>query len=390
MEKKTCLYDRHVALGALMSPFGGFIMPIQYTNITDEHNAVRQHCGVFDVSHMGEVRITGPDAERYVQHIFTNDVKDAPQGQIYYGMMCYPNGGTVDDLLVYKMGENDFFLVINAANIDKDVAWMQEQMSNFDINFEHQSDYYGEFAIQGPEAEAVVEEVLGLPCKELKFYTAVAHLQPLPKGGETNVGEKPSGNDSPSLGEGIGVGSSIIISRTGYTGEDGFEVYGSNEFTQQAWDKLIESGRCKPCGLGCRDTLRFEVGLPLYGDELSAEISPIMAGLGIFVKLDKEEFIGKDALAAQKANGVAQKLVGIELTDKAIPRHGYPVLTPEGEVIGEVTTGYHCLSVDKSVCMALIKTEYAKLDTPLAVQIRKKVFPGVVVKKKFYDKHYKK
>jgi len=363
MEKKTCLYDRHVALGALMSPFGGFIMPIQYSNITDEHNAVRQHCGIFDVSHMGEVRITGPDAERYVQHIFTNDVANAPLGQIYYGMMCYPNGGTVDDLLVYKMGENDFFLVINAANIDKDVAWMQEHTAGFGIVLDHQSDYYGQLAVQGPEAEAVVEEVLGLPCKELKFYTA-APLCP-PEG-------------------------AIIISRTGYTGEDGFEIYGSHDFIQQSWDKLIESGRCKPCGLGCRDTLRFEVGLPLYGDELSADISPVMAGLSMFCKLDKEEFIGKEALVEQKANGVAQKLVGIELADKAIPRHGYAVLTPEGEVIGEVTTGYHCLSVDKSVCMALVKAEYAKLGTPLAVQIRKKVFPGVVVKKKFYDKHYKK
>ncbi len=375
MEKKTCLYDRHVALGALMSPFGGFIMPIQYTNITDEHNAVRQHCGVFDVSHMGEVRITGPDAERYVQHIFTNDVANAPLGQIYYGMMCYPNGGTVDDLLVYKMGDNDFFLVINAANIEKDVAWMQEQTPGFDINLDHQSDYYGQLAVQGPEAEAVVEEVLGLPCKELKFYTAATLA--------TSVVEAAVPGVSPS-------GYPVIFSRTGYTGEDGFEIYGSHAFTQACWDKLIASGRCKPCGLGCRDTLRFEVGLPLYGDELSADISPVMAGLSIFVKLDKEEFIGKEALADQKANGVAQKLVGIELTDKAIPRHGYAVLTPEGEPVGEVTTGYHCLSVDKSVCMALVKTEYAKLGTPLAVQIRKKVFPGTVVKKKFYDKHYKK
>ena len=366
MEKKTCLYDRHVALGALMSPFGGFIMPIQYTNITDEHNAVRQHCGVFDVSHMGEVRITGPDAERYVQHIFTNDVAGAPVGQIYYGMMCYPNGGTVDDLLVYKMGEGDFFLVINAANIDKDVAWMLEQKEGFDINLDHQSDYYGQLAVQGPEAEAVVEEVLGLPCKELTFYTV-------------KTLDVADGNE----------GETIIISRTGYTGEDGFEIYGSHEFTQKAWDKLIESGRCKPCGLGCRDTLRFEVGLPLYGDELSADISPIMAGLGIFVKLDKAEFTGKEALADQKANGVPQKLVGIELADKAIPRHGYAVLK-DGEVVGEVTTGYHCLSVDKSVCMALVKTEFAKLGTELEVQIRKKTFPGVVVKKKFYDKHYKK
>jgi len=383
MEKKTCLYDRHVALGALMSPFGGFIMPIQYTNITDEHNAVRQHCGVFDVSHMGEVRISGPDAERYVQHIFTNDVTGAPIGQIYYGMMLYPNGGTVDDLLVYKMGENDFFLVINAANIDKDVAWMKEQTEGFDIKLDHQSDYYGQLAVQGPEAETVVEEVLGIPCKELKFYTA-APLQTSPRGGRLSDAQLPS-----SSGEGSEEGA-IIISRTGYTGEDGFEIYGSHEFTQKAWDKLIESGRCKPCGLGCRDTLRFEVGLPLYGDELSADISPVMAGLSMFCKLDKPEFIGKEALVEQKANGVPQKLVGIELADKAIPRHGYAVLNADGEVVGEVTTGYHCLSVDKSVCMALVKTEFAKLDTPLSVQIRKKVFPGVVVKKKFYDKHYKK
>ena len=359
MEKKTCLYDRHVALGALMSPFGGFIMPIQYTNITDEHHAVRNDCGVFDVSHMGEVRITGPDAERYVQHIFTNDIAGAPVGQIYYGMMLYPNGGTVDDLLVYKMGENDFFLVINAANIDKDVDWMKQHTTGFNINLEHQSDQYGQLAVQGPQAETVVEEVLGIPCSELKFYTTKV------------VGD-------------------LIVSRTGYTGEDGFEIYGSHEFTQQAWDKLIQSGRCKPCGLGCRDTLRFEVGLPLYGDELSADISPVMAGLSMFCKLDKPEFIGKEALAEQKANGVEQKLVGIELTDKAIPRHGYPVLNAEGEQVGEVTTGYHCLSVDKSVCMALVKTNYAKLDTTLYIQIRKKVFEGKVVKKKFYDKHYKK
>ena len=359
MEKKTCLYDRHVALGALMSPFGGFIMPIQYTNITDEHHAVRNDCGVFDVSHMGEVRITGPDAERYVQHIFTNDIAGAPVGQIYYGMMLYPNGGTVDDLLVYKMGENDFFLVINAANIDKDVNWMKQHTTGFNINLEHQSDQYGQLAVQGPQAETVVEEVLGIPCSELKFYTTKV------------VGD-------------------LIVSRTGYTGEDGFEIYGSHEFTQKSWDKLIESGRCKPCGLGCRDTLRFEVGLPLYGDELSADISPVMAGLSMFCKLDKEEFIGKESLIEQKTNGVAQKLVGIELADKAIPRHGYPVLNAEGEQVGEVTTGYHCLSVDKSVCMALVKTNYAKLDTTLYIQIRKKVFEGKVVKKKFYDKHYKK
>lgn len=357
-EKKTCLYDKHVELGALMSPFGGFIMPIQYTNITDEHNAVRQYCGVFDVSHMGEVRIKGNDAERYVNHIFTNDVTGAPVGQIYYGMMCYENGGTVDDLLVYKMGENDFFLVINAANIDKDVDWMQQHLEGFDVSFEHQSDYYGQLAVQGPEAEAVVEDVLGLACRELTFYT-------------------------------VKTIDDVIISRTGYTGEDGFEIYGSHEFINACWDKLIASGRCKPCGLGCRDTLRFEVGLPLYGDELSADITPVMAGLSMFVKLDKTEFIGKEALAKQKADGPAKRIIGIELADKAIPRHGYTVLK-DGQPIGEVTTGYHTISTDKSVCMALIDAQHAKLGTNVDIQIRKKVFPGVVVKKRFYDKHYKK
>ncbi|MCR4852333.1 MAG: glycine cleavage system aminomethyltransferase GcvT [Prevotella sp.] len=360
--KRTCLYDKHVALGALISPFGGFDMPIQYSGIIDEHQAVRKHCGVFDVSHMGEVTVCGNDAERYVQHIFTNDVAGAPKGQIYYGMMCYENGGTVDDLLVYKMDEQQFFLVINAANIDKDWAWMQEQAKGFDIELVNRSDDYGQIAVQGPEAEAVVEEVLQLACKELVFYTT--------KTLEVD-------------------GEEVIISRTGYTGEDGFEIYGSHDFIRRQWDKLMASGRCKPCGLGCRDTLRFEVGLPLYGDELSSEISPVMAGLSMFCKFDKEEFIGKEALAKQKAEGVSQRVIGIELRDKAIPRHGYAVLF-NGEKVGEVTTGYHSISTDKSVCMALVDTACAKLGTELSIQIRKKVFPGVVVKKRFYDKHYKK
>lgn len=356
--KRTCLYDKHVKLGALISPFGGFDMPIQYSTIIDEHQAVRNDCGVFDVSHMGEVTVKGKDAERYVQHIFTNDVSKIEPGQILYGMMCYDNGGTVDDLLVYKMAVNDFFLVINAANIDKDWQWMQENAKGFDIELVNRSEYYGQVAVQGPNAETVVEEVLGLECKDLTFYTV------------KTIGD-------------------IIISRTGYTGEDGFEIYASHNYICECWDKLIESGRCKPCGLGCRDTLRFEVGLPLYGDELSADISPVMSGLSMFCKLDKEEFIGKEALAAQKANGVEKRVIGIELEGKAIPRNGYAVVK-DGETVGEVTTGYHSISTDKSVCMALVKAEFAKLGTPLEVQIRKKTFPGVVVKKRFYDKHYKK
>ena len=355
--KRTCLYDKHVALGALISPFGGFDMPIQYSGIVDEHQAVRQACGVFDVSHMGEVLVSGADAERYVNHIFTNDVTKVDAGKILYGMMCYENGGVVDDLLVYKMATDRYFLVINAANIDKDWAWIQEQAKGYDVVLDHQSEQYGEVAVQGPESEQVLKEVLGIDGSDLTFYT----FKQIDR---------------------------VIVSRTGYTGEDGFEIYADADYIRQCWDKLIASGRCKPCGLGCRDTLRFEVGLPLYGDELSADITPVMAGLGMFVKLDKEEFIGREALAKQKAEGPQKKLVGIELHDKAIPRHGYAVLK-DGAVIGEVTTGYHTISTDKSVCMALIDARYAALDTEVEIQIRKKTFPGTVCKKRFYDKHYK-
>lgn len=359
--KRTCLYDKHVALGALISPFGGFDMPIQYTNIVDEHNAVRQACGIFDVSHMGEVLITGAESEKFVNYIFTNDIAGAPDGKIFYGMMCHPTGGVVDDLLVYKMGAERFFLVINASNIDKDVAWIMEHAKEFDVVVEHQSEKYGEVAVQGPKTEEIVERILGLQCSDLAFYTC--------KEVEVN-------------------GETIIISRTGYTGEDGFEIYASHAFTNEVWDKLVGSGEVKPCGLGCRDTLRFEVGLPLYGDELTDEITPLEAGLGMFAKLDKD-FIGRDALVAQKAEGLKRKIVGIELKDKAIPRHGYPVEV-DGKVIGEVTTGYNSISTGKSVCMAMVDIEYAKLDTEVEVRIRKKVFPGVVTKKRFYDKNYKK
>lgn len=359
--KRTCLYDKHVQLGALMSPFGGFDMPIQYKGIVEEHNAVRNEVGVFDVSHMGEVEITGPQAEKFVNYIFTNDITDAPLGKIYYGMMLYPDGGTVDDLLVYKVAENDLFLVINAANIDKDVAWINEQAANFDVKVDHQSDYYGQLAVQGPESEKTLLDVLKIDATDLVFYT----FKKMEYDGET-----------------------IIVSRTGYTGEDGFEIYASHAVINKMWDLLIAAG-VQPCGLGCRDTLRFEVGLPLYGDELTAEISPIMATLSIFVKLEKDDFIGKEACAKQKAEGSAKKLVGLELKDKAIARHGYEVLQGD-KVVGYVTTGYRGISVEKSLAFALVDREAGTLGNELNVKIRKKVFPAEVVKKRFYKKSYKK
>lgn len=361
--KYTCLYDKHVALGAKMSPFAGFMMPIQYSSITDEHLAVRQAAGMFDVSHMGEIFVSGPEAEAFVNYIFTNEIRGFEPGKVLYGMMCYEDGGVVDDLLVYReFAPEHFLLVVNAANIDKDFAWILEKSKGFDCKVVNASEDWGQLAVQGPLAEKFVVETLGLrKAAELEFYTFFdAEYK----------------------------GSRLIVSRTGYTGEDGFELYTSKEGTAELWDILLKAG-VKPCGLGCRDTLRFEAGLPLYGDELSPEISPIVAGLGMFCKYDKD-FIGKEALLAQKAEGTVKKLVGIEIEDKAIPRAGYPVELEDGTEVGVVTTGYHSISLDKSICFALVDKAVSALDTPLWIRIRKKTFPGKVVKKRFYQTNYKK
>ena len=357
---KTCLYDKHVALGALMSPFGGFIMPIQYTNITDEHNAVRQRAGMFDVSHMGEIYVSGPDAEKFVNHVFSNDITGMEDGKILYGMMLYPNGTTVDDLLVYKEFEpNNYLLVVNASNISKDYEWLCAQAEGYDVKVDNQSDSWGQIALQGPETEKYAIEVLGLTeAAALGFYTYYRTAD-------------------------------MVVSRTGYTGEDGFEIYASHAAINEMWDKLLEAG-VVPCGLGCRDTLRFEAGLPLYGHELSDEITPLEAGLGMFAKVKtKAEFIGRDALVAQKEAGLTRKSVGIELQDKAIPRAGYPVEV-NGEQVGVVTTGYRSISTDRSVCVALVDAAYTELGTQVEIRIRKKVFPGIVTKRRFYETNYKK
>lgn len=360
--KETCLHSRHVDLGALMSPFGGFDMPIQYAGIVDEHNAVRTNVGVFDVSHMGEVLISGPEAEKFVNYIFSNDLTGAPDYKIFYGMMLYDNGGVVDDLLVYKRNGHEFFLVPNAANIDKDVDWIMQHSEKFDVKVDHLSSRYSELALQGPAAEKTMLDVLGIDGSDLTFYTF--------KDIDIN-------------------GESVIVSRTGYTGEDGFEIYASAALITELWDKLMSAG-VQPCGLGCRDTLRFEAGLPLYGDELTADITPIEAGLGMFVKTDKADFIGKDAIVAQKTGGVARKSVGLEVSGQAIPRHGYEVLNSSDEVIGYVTTGYHSITLDKNIAMAMVATPYAGLGTELKVKVRRKVFPATVIKKRFYTPNYKK
>lgn len=361
--KKTCLHPLHTAAGALMSPFGGFDMPISYEGIEEEHRAVRGSVGVFDVSHMGEVLISGPQATLFVNYIFTGDVSALACGKVVYGMMLNDRGGTVDDLLVYKRSDNEYFLVINAANIDKDVEWIRSHAGKYDVTVDDQCDFWSELAIQGPEAEKVMKDVLGIDGSDLAFYTF---------------------KDMKAAD-----GSPIVLSRTGYTGEDGFELYATDDVITDAWRKLMDAG-VAPCGLGCRDTLRFEAGLPLYGDELTEDITPLEAGLGMFAKPEKEGFIGREALAAQKAEGLKRKIVGLEVEGRAIPRHGYDVLDADGNKVGEITTGYHSITLDRNLAMAIVDARYAALDTPLQVQVRRKVFPARVIKKRFYTPNYKK
>lgn len=361
--KKTCLHAEHVALGAKMSPFAGYDMPIQYTSIAEEHNAVRNKCGVFDVSHMGEIIISGPDAEKFMNYIFTGDVSKLSEGQCIYGMLLFPDGGTVDDLLVYKEYRKDhYLLVVNAANLDKDYRWIKDNSEGFIVNIINDSDNWGQLAVQGRDSEAILGKILN------QDLSAVASFRFIDTFKDSNR---------------------VIISRTGYTGEDGFEVYAAPDIIVDLWKALLEAG-VTPCGLGCRDTLRFEAGFPLYGHELSQEISPVVAGLSIFCNLDKEEFIGKDAIAAQKAIPPAKKIVGIELADRAIPRAGYPVLLEDGTVAGEVTTGYRSISLDKSICFALVDRTAGAMGATLYIQIHRKIFPGTVVKKRFYQTNYKK
>lgn len=358
--KTTCLHEKHVAQGAQMSPFAGYDMPIEYAGLDTEHQAVRTRCGVFDVSHMGEVDIKGPEALRFVNHIFTNDAAALHDGQAAYGMMTAFDGGTVDDMLVYRRNENDFMLVINASNTEKDLSWIRSHAGAYDVEVIDRCADFGQLAVQGPDSEKVMKDVLGIDCYDLSFYT----FKTLP--------------------------DLTIISRTGYTGEDGFELYAAPGVIVGMWEKLMAAG-IEPCGLGCRDTLRFEAGLPLYGDELTDDITPLEAGLGMFVKLDKPEgFIGCEALKKQKAEGLKRKLVGLEIDSHATARHGFEVLDMDGGTVGYITTGYNSLTLGKNIAMALVEAPYGTLGSRLQVKIRRKLAPATVIKKRFYIPNYKK
>ena len=360
--KRTPLFEAYSKYGGKTIDFGGWELPVQFSGIKQEHEAVRTRAGLFDVSHMGEIRVTGPDSEAFLQQLVTNDVSRIKDGQAQYTAMCYEDGGTVDDLLVYKISDIHFLLVVNASNIDKDFEWMKKSVSG-DVEIENLSDQYGLLALQGPLAEPVLQRLTD---------TDLSAIKPFRFRQEVSI-----------------AGHSALVSRTGYTGEDGFEIYASPEDTVALWDRILAEGESDgvvPAGLGARDTLRFEACLALYGQELSKEISPLEAGIGFVVKLNKEaDFIGREALAAQKENGIPRKLVGIEMIDKGIPRHGYPVYA-DGEKIGQVTTGTQSPTLKKNIGLALISSEYAVVGTELEVEIRNKRLKAVTVETPFYKR----
>ena len=356
--KRTPFYEMHVEAGAKMVEFAGFLMPVQYpTGIVEEHKQVRGEVGVFDVSHMGEIEIRGPGALAFVNRLATNDLGKLAENQVMYTAMCYPEGGIVDDLLVYRFPDR-YLLVVNASNADKDYAWIVQNKSG-DVVIENQSDRVAELAIQGPKAEPLVQSLVNIPLAEIPYYW---------------------------FREGHFAGVPAIISRTGYTGEDGFEVYFDGQHAPKAWDALFGKGRgfgLKPVGLGARDSLRLEMGYCLYGNDIDQTTTPLEAGLGWVTKLDKPEFIAKEVLVKQKAEGLARKLVGFGLEGKAFPRQHYKVYAGGGEA-GEVTSGLWSPMLEKAVGMAYVRTALSKTGTPLEVDIRGKRVPGQVVAKPFY------
>ena len=363
MAKKTPLYEEHVKQGGKIVDYAGWLLPVQYEGLVQEHEAVRNAVGLFDVSHMGEITVKGKDALAFINYLMTNDISTLVDNQIIYTFMCRPSGGVVDDLLVYRFGPEDFYLVVNASNADKDYAWINEQKGNFEVELENISDDVGEVAIQGPMAQKVLQKLTKTDLDKITFFT-------LDRKVDLN-------------------GVECMVSRTGYTGEDGFEVYTNNEGIVQVWNDLLEAGKdegIKPVALGCRDTLRFEASLPLYGHEMSEDINPLEAGFKYFVKLDKEsDFIGKEELNKQWAEGLKRKLAGFEMVGRGIPREGYEI-QKDGEVIGHVTTGYMSPTLKKSIGNALIKTEFTPLDTEIDIMIRDTPVKAKIISKKFLKK----
>jgi aminomethyltransferase len=325
--KRTPLYESHRRLGAKLVEFGGWEMPIQYTSIIEEHQTVRSSVGIFDVSHMGEIEITGPNALDLVQKLITNDASILKDYQVLYSPMCYESGGTVDDLLVYKLPDR-FLLVVNAANTEKDFAWAQQNAKGFSVTVKNVSDDYGQIAIQGPKAEEFLQPFVEGSLKDLRYYWATQAQM---------------------------LSHTVLLSRTGYTGEDGFEIYAEPKVIVTLWDELVRAG-AKPIGLGARDTLRFEAGMPLYGHELDEKTTPVEAGLGWTVKEKDSDYNGKKILLAQKRQGTAKKLVGLKMLEPGVPRQGYKIFA-DGREVGAVTSGMFAPTVNAFLAMGFVSSD---------------------------------
>jgi len=373
MLKRTPLFAAHQQLGGKLIEFGGWEMPVQYTSITDEHLAVRNAAGIFDISHMGEVTVSGGAAAEFLNFVLTNDIRKLAPGEGQYTLMCHERGGVIDDLYAYRLSGEVFLLIINASRIEPDVAWLQAQAAKFprrnELQLTDASHNYAAVAVQGPRVKEFIDACLPGASVSALRVRAVTDLK------KNQIGE--FGFEK----------HGVLVSRTGYTGEDGFEIIGSDEAIRHVWDKVLAAGRSfgiKPCGLGARDTLRTEVCYPLYGHELDEHTTPIEAGLGFFVSLDKGDFIGRQVLAEQKSAGVKKKLVTFKMTDKsAPPRPHYPIWA-NGANAGIVTSGTQSPSLGIGIGLGYVPPALAKPDTRIEIEIRGKRFAAVVVPKPIY------
>jgi len=362
--KRTPLYPVYEQYGARTIDFGGWDLPVQFTSIKEEHHQTRNNAGLFDVSHMGEIIVSGRDSEKFLQKMLTNDVSKLSVGKIQYTIMCQENGGAIDDFLVYKLKDDEFLLVVNAANIEKDYDWLVKNVEE-EVNIKNVSDDYSLLALQGPKAEIILQKLTEENLKDIKPFRFKEDVQ-------LN-----------------GLSNGALISRTGYTGEDGFEIYLNKDDGIELWHSILEAGKEEgvvPVGLGARDTLRFEANLALYGQELSESITPIEAGLDFAVNIKKEEdFFGKDVLKDEKLNGPKRKLVGVEMIDKGIPRTGYDVLK-DGEKIGSITSGTQSPTLGKNLGLALIDSNYANIGETVEIQVRKRILKATIIPTPFYKK----
>ncbi|WP_432821404.1 glycine cleavage system aminomethyltransferase GcvT [Trichloromonas sp.] len=364
MLKKTPLNAVHRQAGARMVDFGGWDMPVQYRGVIEEHLAVRNAAGLFDVSHMGEIKVNGPGALAFIQELTTNDASSLENGQVQYSALCYPHGGVVDDVTLYRFVDEHYLFCVNAANTDKDFAWMEEVLADGDfpgVSLHNVSDDFAQLALQGPAAETILARLTDSSLAQVGYYRFY---------------------------EGLVAGVPTIISRTGYTGEDGFELYFAPDDAESVWAALMAAGAddgLVPVGLGARDTLRLEMKYALYGHELSTEISPLEAGLGWITKLDKPSFVGREALLKQKQAGVPRRLIGFAMTEPGIPRADYPVFA-EGRQVGVVTSGTMSPSLRVGIGLALVETACAAIGTPLQIGVRARKVGAVIVKTPFVKK----